>query len=425
MKIEIPYGLAHLVADLPDDRAVDIVLPHEIAAADDPAAVIRSAVYNPLGDVKPPRQGQRVAIAINDQTRPVPHKYLLPPVLEGLRHAGVRDADVCFLIATGAHPRLSPDEYAAILPANILRTYRVACHDCDDHARLTSLGETSRGTPVWINSEYTAADYRIVIGNIEPHQFQGFSGGVKSAAIGLAGSETINRNHAMMRRPHATLGEFERNPARQDVEEIGRLIGIDFAVNALLDARKRIVQALAGEPSAVMAAGIVQARRLYQASVKSPFDLMIASPGGHPKDINLYQAQKGLAHAAAVTKDGGRLLLCAACPQGAGSDAYESWMSRPEIRCHDDVFAHFAREGFRVGPHKAFQIARDASRLDVSLVSDMEAAVVERLLLRPEPDLQSAIDRVLMTLPRNARIGVMPAGECHDGGDGIDRQSRL
>ena len=409
MKIEIPYGASHLTVDLPDERAVEVVLPREVAAAEDPAAVVRHAVHNPLGDVKPPRPGQRVAIAINDQTRPVPHAHLLPPVLRGMRQAGVRDEDVLFIIATGAHPRPTPAECTAILPADILETYRVECHDCHDDSQLTRLGATSRGTPVWINSEYMAADYRIVIGNIEPHQFQGFSGGVKSAAIGLAGMETINRNHAMMRQPYARLGEFERNPARQDVEEIGRLVGIDFAVNALLDTRKRIVQALAGAPSAVMATGLALARKLYQAPVAQPFDLMIASPGGHPKDINLYQAQKGLAHAAAVTKDGGRLILCAACPQGAGSDAYESWVSNPRIRSHADVVAHFAREGFRVGPHKAFQIARDASRLRFSLASDMDAAVVERLLLRPEPDLPTAIDRALKTLPQAARIGIMPA----------------
>jgi len=273
---------------------------------------------------------------------------------------------------------------------------------------LTFLGSTARGTPVHINSDYLAADYRIVIGNIEPHQFQGFSGGVKSAAIGLAGAETINYNHAMMRDAYARLGEFEQNPARQDVEEIGRMIGIDFAVNALLNGEKQIIRAFAGDPFAVMRAGIPEARALYQAPVDAPFDLMIASPGGHPKDINIYQAQKGLAHAAAVTKSGGVLILCAACPEGSGSIDYEAWMMNPPMRSHEAVLERFEREGFQVGRHKAFQVSRDAARVHTVLVSELDDEFVRALLLHPQPDLQTAIDRALEKLPCDARIGVMP-----------------
>ena len=122
-----------------------------------------------------------------------------------------------------------------------------------------------------------------------------------------------------------------------------------------------------------MRAGIPEARSLYQAPVDAPFDLMIASPGGHPKDINIYQAQKGLAHAAAVTKSGGVLILCAACPEGSGSIDYETWMMNPPmLSAIEAVFERFEREGFQVGRHKAFQVARDAARMHTMLVSDLE-----------------------------------------------------
>ncbi|MCY3797012.1 MAG: hypothetical protein OXG84_04360 [Chloroflexi bacterium] len=121
-----------------------------------------------------------------------------------------------------------------------------------------------------------------------------------------------------------------------------------------------------------MRAGIPEARALYQVTVDAPFDLMIASPGGHPKDINIYQAQKGMAHAAAAIKSGGLLILCAACPEGSGSQDYERWMMNPPMRSHEAVFERFEREGFQVGPHKAFQISRDAARIHTMLVSDLE-----------------------------------------------------
>ncbi len=409
MQLILPYGNGDIRAVLPAGYDVEYVRPRAVPSADDPSALVRDAVYNPLGEVKPPRAGQTVAIAINDKTRPVPHEHLLPPLLAGMRHAGVRDDDVLFIIAAGMHPRMAPAEFAAVLPAEIIKTYRVQCHDAYDSANLTHLGETARGTPVQINSDYLAADYRIVLGNIEPHQFQGFSGGVKSAAIGLAGAETINQNHAMMLEENARLGEYETNPARQDVEEIGRKIGIDFALNAILNSDKQIIGAFAGDPVAVMRAGIPAARALCQLSVAAPFDLMIASPGGHPKDINIYQAQKGLAHAAAVTKDGGVMLLCAACPEGSGNQDYENWMMNPPMRSHEAVLKRFEGEGFQVGRHKAFQVSRDAARVHTMLVSDLDAAFARALLFHPQPDLQTAIDAALDMLPRAARIGLMPA----------------
>ena len=407
--IHDPLRNGFLSAELPDQASIDFVLPRPQPAAPDPAALVTAAVYHPLGDVKPPRAGQTVAIAINDKTRPVPHEHLLPPILQGMRAAGVRDEDVLFIIATGSHPRMEPTEFASILPGEILKTYRVVCHDALDEANLTRLGETARGTPVLINGDYMAADYRIAVGNIEPHQFQGYSGGAKTAAIGLAGIDTINHNHAMMRDDGARAGEFARNPARQDVEEIGRLIGLDFAVNAILNRDKQIIKAYAGDPGAIMKAGIPEVRSLYAVAVAAPFDLMIASPGGHPKDINIYQSQKGMAHAAAVTRAGGAMILCAACPEGSGNQDYEDWMLDPPMRSHEAVFERFEREGFQVGRHKAFQVSRDASRIRTTLVSGLNAELVRRLLLHPAPDLQTALDRALSHLPPSARIGVMPA----------------
>ena len=409
MQIELSYGGSRLSAKLPADYAIEFVLPKAQPAAEDPAALVRQAVYNPLGEVQPPRAGQTVAIAINDKTRPVPHEHLLPPVLAGMRQAGVRDEDVLFIIATGAHPSMSPAEYDSILPPEISDKYPVICHDAADRLNLTRLGQTRAGTPVFINSHYLAADYRIVVGNIELHQFQGFSGGVKSAAIGLAGFETINHNHAMMRDEGARLGEYMRNPARQDVEEIGRLIGIDFAVNAILNRDKQIIKAYAGDPGAIMKAGIPEVRSLCQVGVAAPFDLMIVSPGGHPKDINIYQSQKGMAHAALVTRPGGQMILCAACPEGGGNREYEDWMRDPRMQSHEAVFERFEREGFQVGRHKAYQISRDASRIHTTLVSELDDELLRKFLLHPAPDLQTAIDRALEKLPRDARIGVMPA----------------
>ncbi len=295
-----------------------------------------------------------------------------------------------------------------MVPEDVLARYPIYSHDCDDRGNLVFTGRTTRGTQVWTNKRYVDAQLRICIGDIEAHQFMGFSGGVKSAAVGLTSRETINHNHTMMTHPLARAGGYEDNPVRQDLEEIGKLIGIHFALNSILNEQKQIVRVLAGDPVAVMEAGVPLVRELYGIVVDRALDLVVVSPGGHPKDINLYQAQKGLAHACLVTKECGAVVVAAACPEGSGSAGYERWMEG--MTSHQAVLDRFAREDFRIGPHKGFQVARDSMCRRVIWVSDQPDQTVSRWLLEPAPDVQTAVERIFPDLPADARIGIMPAG---------------
>jgi nickel-dependent lactate racemase len=404
----LPYGKTHLTFVLPAGRTADVLLPRPAQPLADPAAAVRAALDEPQGGVclEQFRGARSAAIAVNDKTRPVPHDILLPPLLARLEALGLPPQAITLFIATGLHPRMEPHEFVSILPAEVLCRHPVVCHDARDPSGLIEVGVTRRGTPVWVNRRYREADLRLAVGNIEPHQFQGFSGGVKSVAIGLAGEATIVRNHAWMLDPAARLGEYEANPARQDVEEIGHLVGVHFVLNAILNSKRQIVSVLAGEPQAVMRAGVPLARQLAEVEVAAPYDLVLASPGGHPKDINLYQSQKALAHAALLTRQGGTVILAAACPEGTGSPEYEAWARRCTSLA--EVVERFLAEGFRIGPHKAYQIARDALRLNLLLVSEMAPAFVRSLLLTPAASLKAALAQVLPGLPPDARLAVLP-----------------
>ena len=408
MEVRLPYGRSFLTASLPDHFGVDIIEAPQPPPAVDPAGVVNAALENLLGEVKwsDVAEARSVAIAISDKTRPVPHHQLLPPLLKRLMELGIPDQAITFYVASGTHAAMTPDEFPLILSGDILSRYKVSAHDARNDQLHMDLGQTARGTPVWSNKAYVQADLKIVIGNIEPHQFAGFSGGVKAAAIGLSAFSTINGNHALMTHPDSQLGEYYNNPLRQDIEEIGQKIGVHLALNAILTQDKQIVYALAGDPYVVMRQGVELSREVCQAAARQKYGLVIASPGGHPKDINLYQAQKGFAHAAMITRLGGTVIVTAACPEGTGSPGYEAWMQGKQS--YAEILQQFSGEGFRIGPHKAYQIARDASQVRLLFCSEMEEAFSRALLLNPVSDLGSALELALADLQPGERIGILP-----------------
>lgn len=408
MEIRVPYGHSFLTATFPDHIGVDIIEAPEVPPAADPLGIVHKALENLLGNVtwSDFANVHSVAIAISDKTRPVPHHQLLPPLMEHLAAIGIPDSAITFYIAVGAHPPMTPDEFPNILPNDIHRRYKVVSHNAEDDDLLLDLGKTYNGTPVWSNKGYVNSDLKIVVGNIEPHQFAGFSGGVKTAAIGLSALKTINFNHALMTHPDSQIGKYETNPARQDIEEIGKKIIVHIALNSILNQSRQIVRVLAGDPVAVMQAGIPLSRQICQVGVESEYSLMISSPGGYPKDINLYQAQKGLSHAALIMRPGGTVILVAACPEGTGSPHYEEWMHGKQS--YEDVLQSFKAEGFRIGPHKAYQIARDASKLRLMFCSGMDETFASALLLNPIGNFQTAVDLALADLQPGDHVGILP-----------------
>jgi len=404
----LPYGKKTQEFILPDSMAVDWIAPAPVPGENQPLVAVEQALIHPVdGDgLQGFRGAKSASIAVNDKTRPVPLHLLLPPLIRQLEDLGVPPEGITLFFATGTHTPLTPAEMNALLPPALAGRISLVSHDCDNQAELVSLGTTARGTPVLCSRSFLWADIKIVTGNIEPHHFAGFSGGVKTFSIGLAGRQTINRNHSLLLDPYARTGEFEHNPLRQDIEEIGRMGKIDFALNAVLNEHKEIVQVFSGSPQGVMQAGVPLARQICQTATNGPYDLVIASVGGHPKDINLYQAQKALTHASMLTRDGGVVILVGACPEGSGSEGFESLMAGSSSPA--EVLQKFDRVNFQVGPHKAFQFARELVRIHVILLSEMPDDLVRRLLLTPAKSSADAILLSMDILSNKARTAIMP-----------------
>lgn len=409
-EFSLPYGSSQLTFQIPQEFGLDELIPKPSHPMIDPDMAINQALADPLGktNLSSFSDAQSVGIAINDKTRPVPHPNPIYPLLKHLESLSFNPENITLFVSSGTHAPMTRAELPSILNEEIIARYPIIVHDCDQ-SPMVDLGKTGYKTPFQLNADFFNCDLKISLGNIEPHHFMGFSGGVKTAVIGLASRESINANHAMLSHPQAKSGIYHINPMRQDIEEMGRKAEINFSLGTVLDEHKQILQVFFGEPVTVMKAAIPLVRGIFGVSVPEPYDLVIASPGGAPKDINLYQAQKGLTHAARITKDGGWVILLAACPEGSGSQLYEDYITGAES--HSAIIRDFKNGYFKVGPHKAFQIARDADRVNVVLVSDIPPEDVKRWKLTPStPELlESLINWITSRLPQNARIAILPA----------------
>lgn len=382
MLYELKYGGGQIAFTLPEGIEADVFEPREATPLADPVAALHGALDAPIGgerleDMPHPSS---VAIAVPDETRPVPLKLLLPPLLERLYKAfpRLKPEDISIVVGGGLHPPADFNQLERIMPDT--GQCRVVPHDAE-HSPVISFGVTSRGTPVEINAEYAKAELRLVIGMVDAHQFVGFTGGSKGVVVGCASAAMIAANHRMMTDPSAFVGNIDDNPVRQDLNEAGSLAGVHLAINVVMDASKRPVAISAGVPHEVMRSAAARTGSLYGLKFSEPYDIVIASCGGLPKDICLYQAQKGLNTAAQCAAPGGGIILLAKCEQGIGDDAYHNYVRR--FKSTADLMADFKASPFRMGAHKAFLFGRASSRFEVVIHSDLADAVLRECLLTP------------------------------------------
>ncbi len=408
MKIQLKYGKTQKHLFIPEKGKVSVLSNPTLPVVENLDKVFEEAMDSPLNTPKLEAMDEpkSVAIAVSDETRPTPVKILLPLLLKKLYKTFPRltPNQVKIVIAAGLHPPLDEKGISRVIPESVAPDCKVVSHDAV-HSQMTNFGKTSLKTPVLINTYFAETELKLVIGNIDPHQFVGFTGGAKGGVIGCGSKDTIEANHSLMFNEKARVGSIEGNPVRSDIDEAGAMVGISLVINVILDASNKVVKLLAGEPVAVYQEGAKICASIYGVPIHEKFDMVVASCGGYPKDINLYQAQKGLAHAAQAAKPGGKILLVAACPQGVGDEAYFDYVSR--FPTPEAVLEDFKAMGFKMGAHKAFLFARTLVAFDVSIASDIQLEILSKCHLQG-CDPQATVEEWVDGFPGRPTVAVIP-----------------
>lgn len=395
----LPYGNTEVQVEIHDKYDVTVVKPTAIVQAPDGIKEIGRAILNPVNSMRLSeiaQTGKSAVIIVSDTTRPTPTATMLPLIISELEKGGVEDITVIF--GLGIHRKQTEDEKKSIL-GEMYGKIKSIEHDVND---CVNIGTTSRGTPVEILRPVTEADIVVCTGTIEFHYYAGYSGGAKSILPAVASKRSIDANHSLMLEPNAIAGCAD-SPVRRDIEEAGGMLGIDFILNVVLNDRKEIVSACAGHYIEAHRKGAQSLDILQKARVE-PADIVIVSPGGYPRDINIFQSHKALEHVRNAVKPGGSVILAAQCREGYGNAVFEEWLCSGR----DEVICKF-KSGFVMGGHKAALIASLSKRFDLYLVSSLPDDMVRKAYFIPA-SLQDALSKALDKHGQDARIVIVPYG---------------
>jgi len=404
-RFEFDYGQEKLSFHVPDDNLLSVLEPKPA-----PAVPLERAFAEgwegAIGSESPEglfRRGQRVAVVVPDHTRAVPTRKLLSLLWERLK-GRVRAEDVTVVVATGTHRPPQEEELSHML-GEFRSLFKVEIHDQE---RCEEIGCSRRGIPVAVNPTVLSADRVITIGHIGMHYFAGYSGGPKMILPGVCGAETIRLNHEQIVDPKAYACIYEDNPIHAEMREVAKMVGVDLMVD-VIQGPQGVLKVVVGDVIEAHRAGARFWDRYFQVQVPKQADLVIVSPGGHPRDINLYQAHKAIFNAARAVRDGGMILLIAACPDGSGNHVFEDWARRS--RSLSDVLEIMKQEGFKIGGHKVYFLGKDRERgIEHFLISEMPDQEAQALWMKPVRGVDEVLARARARYGAGFSVTVMPHG---------------
>ena len=416
MQISIPYGRTRLTTEIADDRVQAVLcssLESYIPSLGE-TELVEAALANPIGSssLESLAAGkENIVLIASDHTRPVPSKVLVPPMLKAIRR-GNSGAKITILIATGCHRGTTKAELIEKFGPEIVEKERIVIHDCAAEDEMVIIGTLPSGGTLRINRIAAEADLLVSEGFIEPHFFAGFSGGRKSVLPGIAARETVywNHNAEFIASPFARTGILEDNPIHRDMIYAARAAKLAFICNVVINAKHKVVGAFAGDCEQAHVAGTVFLKGLCQCH-KQEADIVITSNNGYPLDQNIYQAVKGMTSGEATCKDGGVIIMVAACNDGHGGESFMQTILQ-------DLSPAQILEQIQATPKKdtvpdqweSQILARILSKFHVVLVTQADPELVTAMKMHPATDLEQALQIAERLLGRTPAITVIPEG---------------
>ncbi len=415
---KIPYSKTILEFNLLPGMKADVAVSQPAEPLQDSRTSIQQALEHPFGT--PPlkeiaKPGDRVCIVFTDITRASPDHLLVPALLLELEQAGIRDDDITLVCGIGMHRPSTPEEKITKLGADIASRYRVIDNEPQNPSALVDLGVTSGGVPVVLHRAVVETDLLIATGIVEPHQYAGYSGGRKTAAVGAAGETLIAHTHgpAFVDHPGTRLGQIEGNPFHEAVTEAAKRANLRFILNVVLDDDKHILRVSAGDPELAFQDLVQFAKSVYEVPIYKQYDIAIGGVG-FPKDANIYQASRAPSYLffapKPVVRPDGYFIIPARCEEGAGAGVgeqrfFKAMRDAPNIQ---SILDDARRNGYPPGQQRAFVMAKVLEEAKVVIVGSECPDLVRDCKMIPAETMEEALRLAEADLGSSCNVLIVP-----------------
>ncbi len=368
MNIQIPYGSGIYSAELPDST--------HLLSINEPEPVITPEAF--LHRVMESVKGRSLdledtIVIVTDKTRICGYDTYLPILVRALKHCGLKDNCLRFIIAYGTHPRQSENECTSCY-GNIYTRYPFIHHDCSDQELFTDCGMTTRGVPIRLRSDILKATCVITMGPLCHHYFAGYGGGRKLIFPGCGEREAIYANHGLyLDRVTTELatncqpGILENNPLAEDLFEIAEKKEADLAIHGIINSHGKVCDIIVGMDRNSYLEACQRHGKLCESDSPS-FPVIVASCGGFPKDINFIQSHKAIHNAAMFVNDGGTLLIFSECRDGIGSQTFMPWFKMGGFTNAFDRLRH----SYQGNGGTALAMMTKTRRINIVMVTELD-----------------------------------------------------
>lgn len=411
LTIQLGYGQSTLSFEY-DSRRFEVLAPREDSSAALTDAAINAALDTPidsppLDDLVAP--GDTVLIVASDATRATGSAQIINLLVRRLIENGIHPADVAIIFATGIHRAVRPDEQEKLLTSFITQRIKTINHDAYDSSQLIAVDSNPDGQPVSVNRALTEFTKVIVTGGVSFHYFAGFTGGRKSICPGLASAETIEATHMLAldfeqggRRVGVGTGRLDGNRVNEACERVADLLAPAFSINTVVDEQGRVRKVFAGHWRSAHRRACDDYRAEHSQQISAKREVVIASCGGSPYDINMIQAHKTLDMAAHACVEGGTIVLVAECSDGLGRDDFMKWFEDENSRALELRL----REKYEVNGQTAWALLTKTERFRVHIITSLAPERVRQMGMIPADSLAE----VLAQIPADANGYLMPRG---------------
>ena len=279
----------------------------------DPVQEIRRALDHPIGSPKIEelaRPGMDVVLLFDDLQRPTPVHLALPEILNRLNRAGVSDNRITGICSLGTHPIPTLDQLKIKVGQEVSSRLENRIFPHNPHATdNVIIGKTHRGTVVEVNRYVAFADLIIGVGECMPHPCAGFGGGCKIIMPGVCSYRSVADHHfTWMRHRNSRVNFLDGNSFYEEIVDAGRIARLSFKLDFIMNEKKEVIRAFAGNPVEEHREASKFATSLYLVPLQNLADITITS--AFPLEIGV-QATKALTMAGFCTRSGGAIIWVA------------------------------------------------------------------------------------------------------------------